>query len=156
MRQSRDDVKSKQVLPPTYLLVALLVMVALHLGLPVVTIIPAFWNLIGIIPVICGVALNLSADRAFKRAGTTVKPFQESTALVTTGAYGISRHPMYLGYVLILLGVGVLLRSVTPFFVIPVFAVLMEVVFIAVEERMLEDTFGKRWTAYKSVVRRWI
>lgn len=148
--------KSKRVLPPTYLLVALLMMVALHFVLPVMMIIPKPWNLIGIIPLLCGIALNLSADGAFKKVGTTVKPFQESSVLVTTGAYGISRHPMYLGYVLILLGVAAMLRSLTLFVVVPIFAVLMEAVFMRVEERMIEERFGEAWAAYKDSVRRWI
>lgn len=156
MGQGRSETRSKRALPPTYLLVALLIQVALHFGLPVMKVIPVPWNLIGIIPVICGVALNLIADQAFKKVGTTVKPFQESTELVTGGAYGISRHPMYLGYVLILAGVAVMLGSVTPFLVVPVFAVLMEVVFIRVEERMLEESFGEAWVGYKDAVRRWI
>ena len=46
---------------------------------------------------------------------------------------------MYLGMVLILIGIAVLMGSLTPYAVIPVFAVLMEVVFIRVEERMLEE-----------------
>jgi hypothetical protein len=37
-----------------------------------------------ILPLI-GVALNIVADGAFRRAGTTVKPFQESTILLTGG-----------------------------------------------------------------------
>jgi len=149
-------VKGKRVLPPTYLLVALLVMVALHFVLPVMNIIPKPWNLIGIVPVLCGIALNLSADGVFKKVRTTVKPFQESSVLVTTGSFGISRHPMYLGYVLILLGVAVMLVSLTPFVVIPIFVVLMEAVFMRVEERMLEETFGEVWAAYRNSVRRWI
>jgi protein-S-isoprenylcysteine O-methyltransferase Ste14 len=156
MFQQGGDVNSRRVLPPTYLLVALLVMVALHFGLPVTKIIPSLWNLVGIIPIICGIALNLVADGSFKQVETTVKPFQESTTLVTTGAYGISRHPMYLGYVLILLGVAVMLRSLTPFIVVPVFVALMEIVFMRVEERMLEGTFGEEWIEYRSKVRRWI
>jgi steroid 5-alpha reductase family enzyme len=100
-------------------------------------------------PVIAGVALNLVADGAFHRAGTTVKPFQESSALLTDGVYRYSRHPMYLGFVLILIGVAILLGSLTPWVVIPVFAVLMEVVFIRVEERMLAEKFGPAWLAYK-------
>jgi protein-S-isoprenylcysteine O-methyltransferase Ste14 len=40
--------------------------------------------------------------------------------------------------------------------VIPIFALLMEVVFIRVEERMLEKKFGANWLAYKDKVRRWI
>jgi protein-S-isoprenylcysteine O-methyltransferase Ste14 len=148
--------RGKRVLPPTYLLTALLAQAALHLGLPALKFIPGPWRLIGILPVICGVVLNLAADQAFKRVKTTVKPFQVSSALVTDGAYGISRHPMYLGYVLILAGVAVMVGSLTPFLVILIFAVLMEVVFIQVEERMLEERFAGEWVAYKESVRRWI
>jgi protein-S-isoprenylcysteine O-methyltransferase Ste14 len=156
MTEVRYGQKARAVLPPTYLLVALILMVVLHFAFPVSRIIPRVWNLIGIIPILGGIALNLLADGSFKRVGTTVKPFQESSVLVTTGAYGISRHPMYLGYVLILVGVAVMLRSLTPFFVIPVFIVLMEVIFMRVEERMLADRFGEAWSSYKSTVRRWV
>jgi len=148
--------RSRRVLPPTYLLVALLVMVALGILLPGAKFIPQPWGLVGIIPLVGGVALNLIADGAFKRAQTTVKPFQESSILVTEGAYAFSRHPMYLGYLLILVGVGIMLRSLTPFFVIPVFVALMEIVFMRVEERMLEEKFGENWAEYRKSVRRWI
>jgi steroid 5-alpha reductase family enzyme len=92
----------------------------------------------------------------FRDAKTTVRPFQESAALVTDGAYRISRHPMYLGFVLILLGPAVLLGSLTPFFVVPIFAVVMDRVFIVVEERMLAEEFGQAWLSYKAKVRRWV
>lgn len=156
MASRGTNAKSRRALPPTYLLVALIVMAALHFGLPALRIVPRLWNLVGIVPLLMGVALNLSADSAFKKVGTTVKPFQESSKLVTGGAYKISRHPMYLGYVLILLGVATMLRSLTPFLVIPVFAALMEVVFMRVEERMLHERFGDAWSVYKRTVRRWI
>jgi protein-S-isoprenylcysteine O-methyltransferase Ste14 len=107
-------------------------------------------------PLACGIALNLIADDAFRKAKTIVKPFEESTALVTSGVFRISRHPMYLGFVLSLIGIAVLLGSLSPFFVIPVFAVLMDRVFIQVEERMLEATFGQAWLGYKAKAGRWI
>jgi protein-S-isoprenylcysteine O-methyltransferase Ste14 len=146
----------KRVLPPTYLLVAIVAAIALHFLLPMAKVIPTPWNLVGLIPLGCGIALNLIADRAFNQAQTTVKPFEESTVLVTDGAFGISRNPMYLGYVLILLGLAVMLRSVGPYIVIPVFAVLMDRVFIRVEEHMLEERFGETWSEYRRRVRRWI
>ena len=96
------------------------------------------------------------ADSAFHKAGTTVKPFQESTALITDGVFRISRHPMYLGFVMIMVGVALLLGSLTPWLIIPVFAVLMEVIFIRAEEHMLAEKFGSAWLAYKEKVRRWI
>jgi protein-S-isoprenylcysteine O-methyltransferase Ste14 len=63
---------------------------------------------------------------------------------------------MYLGFVLILVGVAIVLGSLAPFVVIPIFAILMDVVFIQVEERMLEQKFGSAWLEYTRKVRRWI
>jgi cadmium resistance protein CadD (predicted permease) len=71
--------KGKNVMPTTYLLIAIVVMAALHFSFPVVRIIPPFWNLLGIIPLALGVIINLIADQAFHKANTTVKPFKEST-----------------------------------------------------------------------------
>jgi protein-S-isoprenylcysteine O-methyltransferase Ste14 len=149
-------VKDKRVLPPTYLLVAIVVMLALHFLLPVYKFVPVPWNILGVVPLACGIALNLVADRAFHQAQTTVKPFEESTTLITTGAFRISRNPMYLGYVLILVGVALIVRSLTPYAVIAVFAILMDRVFIRIEEQMLEREFGRAWLGYAQKVRRWV
>ena len=89
--------KRQAVLPPTYLWAAMILMVALHFLIPAVRLIPFPWQLIGLLPLVLGAALNVIANKAFRDAKTTVKPFQESAALVTTGAFGLSRHPMYLG-----------------------------------------------------------
>jgi protein-S-isoprenylcysteine O-methyltransferase Ste14 len=115
-------VKDTKILPPTSLLAALLAQLALGRLVPLSTIITGPWRWLGALPLAAGVALNLWADAGLKRAGTTVKPFQPSNALVENGAYGLSRHPMYLGYVLILAGVATLLRSLSPWLVIPPFA----------------------------------
>jgi len=58
--------------------------------------------------------------------------------------------------VLALMGIAVLLGSVTPWLIVPIFAVLMDRVFITVEERMLQARFGQAWSEYKARVRRWI
>lgn len=103
-----------------------------------------------------GVSLNLIADIAFKKDQTTVKPFEASTSLVVTGVFQISRHPMYLGMVLILLGIAILMGTLTPLVVVAVFGILMELVFVRTEERMLEEQFGATWLAYKTKVRKWV
>jgi protein-S-isoprenylcysteine O-methyltransferase Ste14 len=100
--------------------------------------------------------LNLLADRALKHSRTTVKPFEESTALITGGVFRISRNPMYLGFALILFGIALLMGSLAPHIVIVAFSVLIDVVFIKVEERMLGERFGEAWLRYKATVRRWI
>jgi protein-S-isoprenylcysteine O-methyltransferase Ste14 len=147
---------NKKILPPTYLLIAILVMIVLHFAVALRQIVPLPWDLVGLIPLLLGIVINLLADKALHIADTTVKPFQESTTLVVNGVYGVSRHPMYLGFVLVLVGVAILLGSLSPWLVVPIFVVLMEVVFIQIEERMLANKFGPAWEDYKRKVRRWI
>jgi protein-S-isoprenylcysteine O-methyltransferase Ste14 len=144
------------IMPTTYLLVAILLSIGLHFLVPIIYIIPSPWNLIGLIPLFFGIWINISADRAFKRASTTVKPFEESNVLIQDGAFRLSRNPMYLGFVSILLGISLLLRSLSPFLIPFFFAIVVTIVFIRVEERMLEEKFSEEWKQYRSLVRKWI
>ncbi len=152
----RSISKKKPILPPTYLLASIVAMALLRFLLPGVQIIALPWTLLGLLPAAAGIALNLAADGALKQHSTTVKPFEKSTSLVTHSAYAFSRHPMYLGFTSILLGLAVFLGTLTPFIVVLVFGVLMEFVFIRVEEPMMEEAFGEAWRTYKAKVRRWI
>lgn len=144
------------ILPPAYLFTALSMMVLLHLFIPVYEVTPPPWNMVGIIPLALGIAFNFGADTALKKYGTTVKPFKKSTALITTGVYKYSRNPMYLGTVLILIGVALLMGSLSPCIIIPGFIFIMDRLFIRAEEGMLNAQFGDAWTAYKAKVRRWL
>jgi protein-S-isoprenylcysteine O-methyltransferase Ste14 len=148
--------KGNNALPPTYLYLSIVIMVTLHFLFPVAKPISFPWTLLGAIPFALGLALNLIADRAFQVRKTTVKPFEEPTFLITDGAFRVSRNPMYLGFVLILIGIAVFMGSLTPYAVIIVFAIVMDSVFIRIEERMLGEKFGETWLVYKGNVRRWI
>jgi protein-S-isoprenylcysteine O-methyltransferase Ste14 len=148
--------KFKKIMPPTWILIAIIAMLILNFVFPVAWIIPPLWNLMGLVFLASGMALNLLADNSFKQLGTTVKPYQESSTLVTNGAFHISRNPMYLGMVLILAGIALLLRSLTPFLAIIPFAILMDQAYIKFEERMLAEKFGAIWEAYKAKTGRWL
>jgi protein-S-isoprenylcysteine O-methyltransferase Ste14 len=143
-------------LPPTYFLTALVLMAALHLLVPITRLLELPWTLLGLAPLVPGIWLNLLADKQFKKARTPVKPHLDSTALVTSGAYGMSRHPMYLGMTLILVGVWILLGTLSPLFVVPVFVGCMEALFIAPEERKMERLFEEDWASYRERVGRWV
>ena len=145
-----------KVLPPTYFLIALLAIPLLHFLLPLLQIIPQPWNLFGIFFIMVGIVFELAADRLFHQAGTTVMPFAESQALVTSGVFRVTRNPMYLGFALILCGVAGLFGTLTPFLVVPVFMILIDGRFIWPEEMMLEQKFGQGYLDYKKKVRRWI
>jgi len=146
----------KTLLPPTYFLASLGLMAALAFALPLADILSWPWRVLGAAPIAAGVWLNLAADRAFKARGTTVKPFERSSALLTDGVFRISRNPIYLGMILILVGVAMLTGSLSPFLVAAGFAAIIETRFIPVEERMLAETFGEAWTAYSGRTRRWL
>lgn len=146
----------RKALPLTYLFLALVLMALLHLGLPVYR----YWSvpigLLGIVPLVLGIVLNMTSDRAFKKHRTTVKPFEESSALITDFPFSVSRNPMYVGMTLMLLGIALLLGTVSTLVPVLVFPFLMNRLFIREEERMLAATFCGEWEQYRSAVRRWL
>jgi len=106
--------------------------------------------------ILVGIVLLVVSSKLFERTGTTIKPFEESSALVVDGPFRLSRHPMYLGMVVVLLGCATLLGTVWPLLVIPVFVWLITSRFIVHEERMMEQVFGDEYRAYRERTRRWI
>ena len=146
----------RKILPPTYLYGAIGLMVALHLIAPITTLLDGLAVLTGLIPLVIGVVINLLADRAFKQHATTVKPFEQSSALVTGGVFRFSRNPMYTGFVLGLVGIALLLGSLSPWLVVIGFVPVMETAFIRAEEAMLEQRFGEAFRAYQQQTRRWL
>jgi protein-S-isoprenylcysteine O-methyltransferase Ste14 len=94
--------KEKKILPPTYMLLALIMMIGLHCLLPVTHIIGTPWKLLGTILIGVGLMMNVIASNAFSQHKTAVKPYEEPSALVTDGLFRVSRNPMYLGAVLLL------------------------------------------------------
>jgi protein-S-isoprenylcysteine O-methyltransferase Ste14 len=148
--------KIKKIMPPTWLLIAIVAMLMLHFLLPIAWIIPPIWNLLGLIFITSGVILDLHGDKVFKQARTTIKPFEESSSLVTNGVFQMSRNPMYLGFVFILIGIAILLKSLSPYLVVIAFIILIERMYIRVEEYMLAEKFGTSWEQYKSKTRRWL
>jgi protein-S-isoprenylcysteine O-methyltransferase Ste14 len=151
-----ERLMNSKILPPTYFWVFLLLSVGLHFLLPVEKIIHPPFAYLGVVLIIFGIILNIWADNIFKKSQTTVKPYETPNSLVVSGPFRISRHPMYLGMVAILLGESILLGSLITLVSPIVFAAIMEVMFIPAEEENMESAFGKEYLDYKKKVRRWI
>ena len=146
----------KRILPPVYLLVAITAMIVLHFLSPVRKVIVHPYNYLGMLLVLLGLVANIWSGIYFIKRKTTFMPFERSVQLVTDGPFRLSRNPMYVGMVVMLIGVAVLLGSVTPWVMVPAFAVLIDRWFIALEEQAMEETFGQEYLDYKSRVRPWI
>ncbi|HZF00092.1 MAG TPA: isoprenylcysteine carboxylmethyltransferase family protein [Planctomycetota bacterium] len=105
-----------------------------------------------------GFVISILGVVAFRRARTTVNPMMPNTSssLVMSGVYRITRNPMYLGFLLILLGWGAFLSNGPAFALLPFFVLYMSRFQIRPEERALESRFGGEFVSYRGRVRRWI
>lgn len=146
----------RKVLPPFYLVMAMAVQYSLDRWLPLAEIIPMPWKMLGMVGVVVGSLIAFVGVWQFRRQRTTLKPFQPSSALVTGGLYAYSRNPMYLGMLVVFLGLTVIAGSLSAWLVPPFFYAALRWRFIRVEEAMLTERFGHAYREYCGRVRRWV
>jgi len=105
-----------------------------------------------------GCAFSLGGVIAFRRARTTVSPMKPETtsALVTDGVYRITRNPMYVGFLVILVAWAVFLSSAWALSGPVVFVLYITRFQIVPEEKALRAMFGESFTSYQAKVRRWL
>ena len=108
--------------------------------------------------IISGLIIILSAIILFKKYQTTITPLNPSNAtkLITDGIYKFSRNPMYLGLLLVLLGISIILNPTGGFILIPLFILYLNLFQIIPEENAMVDLFKDEFLEYKKNVRRWI
>lgn len=70
-------------------------------------------------------------------------------ALITTGIYGVVRHPVYLSYLVLFFGTCLLLQSLWGSVLLAIAGGITFGNHIKVEEAMLEKKFGSEFHAYK-------
>jgi len=114
--------------------------------------------LAGVILLVFGIAIALSAVISFRRAQTTVNPLkpETSTSLVSTGIFATTRNPMYLGMLISLLAWAVYLASPLTLLGPVAFALYITRFQIIPEERAMHSLFGPAFTEYSQKVRRWL
>lgn len=145
------------VVPPPvwgaiFLVIAWLIGLALPPAPAVLTQLP-----LGIVLVVVGLAIGAPAALAFRRAGTEIQPTSPSNrVLVVTGPFRFTRNPMYLGMLVMMIGIAFLIGS-WPMLLAPLaFFILMNAVSMPFEEDKMARQFGDAYAAYKSRVRRWL
>lgn len=108
--------------------------------------------------VTAGIAFAVAGVRAFRAARTTINPLDpaQATALVTGGVYALTRNPMYVGMLLVLVGWAVYLASIPALLGPLAFVLYIGRFQIAPEERALAGLFGTRFDDYRGRSRRWL
>ena len=144
------------LLPPKLFLISLIAMIALGSLLPGPALLPDPLPWLGLLPLAVGAWINVATGLRFHRIGTNIKTFDPPTRMVTDGFFRWSRNPMYLGFVLMTIGVAILIGTLTPPLVAAAFAVICDRWYVRFEERAMRTAFGNAYDAYCQSTRRWI
>lgn len=133
-------------------------------------------TLFGLSSFIGGLVLFRNGRRELKKLGNSysVNYAVRPNKLVSNGVYRYSRHPIYLGVMLMVIGVPLCLHSslvplyrkksdtfmsklyVLYFIQLTGAFAFFDRIEIPREEQVLRDHFGKKYTDYKSVTPKWI
>lgn len=103
-----------------------------------------------------GIALLAMCAGLFRRARTHIEPWKPTSTIITSGIYAFSRNPIYLGFCLILAGIGLLSGNLWMVLLVLPAAACIYLIAIRREEAYLERKFGEEYLAYKRQVRRWL
>ena len=142
--------------PPRIAMLLLLLAAALQL------LIPAAWASApaslagGILITALGFGSMLRAWWLFRRYQTAICPTAETTSLLTHDVYRLTRNPMYLGIVLMLLGLAIAAGWVLLYAAALAFFLIIDYVFCPYEETRLARKFGNTFNRYRKRVRRWL
>jgi protein-S-isoprenylcysteine O-methyltransferase Ste14 len=140
-------------IPPTWLALHLAAAWVLSLISPAVF--GGFGRIAGALLVVVGLGLMALAVLQMARHRTTVIPRRDPSALVTTGVFGQSRNPIYLGDALILLGAILWWDALLAVPLVAAFVWLIQTRYIRDEEARLTLAFGPEFDLWASRTRRW-
>ncbi|HXE23616.1 MAG TPA: isoprenylcysteine carboxylmethyltransferase family protein [Roseiarcus sp.] len=104
---------------------------------------------LGFVLYLIGGVLRLAPVFVLGRRFSGLVAIQPGHQLVTTGLYGVIRHPSYLGLFIFVLGWGLSFRAGVGV-MIAVLMLIVVLVRIKAEERLLAETFGSEYAAYRA------
>lgn len=111
-------------------------------------------------PILVGLGLSLVVGgvHSFRSAETTIDPRSphKASRVVDDGLYGVTRNPMYVGVMFVLLGWAVRLGNIPAFFMVGLFVASVTRFQIKAEERALQERFGEAYLDYRRRVPRWL
>jgi protein-S-isoprenylcysteine O-methyltransferase Ste14 len=105
-------------------------------------------NIVGLVLLIIGLTTAIVAQITLRRFYSSTLVIREDHQLITHGVYRFTRHPIYLGVIIAIIGVPVYVSS---FYGLLVISALIPIFLkrIRIEERMLIDEFGDAYRTYK-------
>jgi protein-S-isoprenylcysteine O-methyltransferase Ste14 len=107
---------------------------------------------------LAGITFDIMGILSFHRAKTTINPLRpgRTSSLVSSGVYRITRNPMYVGMLFLLIAWAIFMSSPWALLGPLAFVLYMNRFQIGPEERVLEGLFGDDFANYRKKVRRWL
>ena len=130
--------------------------ILVHYLIPVMIVISQPHSYLGVVLMLLGFVLMTWTAMLFRSKGTSFKLREGSFTLVTSGPFGFSRNPMYLGMLIWLVGFAVLLGSLIVFLFPILFFLISNFLIIPLEERKMVRLMTTRYIDYRRHVRRWV
>lgn len=156
-RKERDRPNTSFLVhPPVIALLCIGIAYLLGRLIPLPFAAPTILRYIGLILTFVGFLLGIGAFVEFHKAQTTLDPHGSTSQLVTSGIFRFSRNPIYLGFLLIVIGLPLYFGLFWGVAIAPVFIFLMNYLVIQHEEVYLERKFRETYTDYQARVRRWL
>ena len=113
-------------------------------------------KVIGVIFLITALFFLVRSLRQFFLTKNTLILIKPASSLQTTGIYGITRNPMYVGLSLVYFGITCFIGNWWNVILFPVLFIIVQEYIIKREEKYLELEFGQGYNDYKRTVRRWL
>jgi protein-S-isoprenylcysteine O-methyltransferase Ste14 len=108
---------------------------------------------LSVLLLVIGTTLCLWTVYSFVKARGSPVPLNPPQRLVTTGLYSRVRNPMIIGWMVMLLGVGLLLNSISLIFIFTPLFLLLNILYLkTVEEKEMGKKFGQEYLKYKESV----
>lgn len=92
----------------------------------------------------------------FRSRATSPEPLSAPAALITEGPFRWSRNPMYVALLCFSLSIAIIAGSAWFFGATAALAAILDRIVIAREEKVMTETFGPAFEAYRTRVRRWV
>lgn len=147
---------NKNIHPPIVVLIYIIVAILLGRFVQIPFATPVVLRKIGFALAFIGFLMGVGAFIEFRKARTTLDPHGSVKAVVTNGVYRITRNPIYLGFLLMVIGLPLNSGTYWGILIAPFYIVTMNRLVIEREEYYLEKKFKDEYTGYRSRVRRWL
>ncbi len=155
MTVSKDHAGIK-IPAPTLTIIHIIMAILLGWLVPLPIPAPMFIRWLGLGLAALGFVLGVLALIEFKRARTTSNPKKPTQSFVTSGIYRYTRNPIYLGFVLILIGLPINMGNYWGIVLVWPLITFTNNMVIKHEEAYLEKKFKEQYAGYRSRVRRWL